>query len=267
MRYPGGKTWLIPHIHEWLKKALPQPPELLLEPFCGGATVSLTAVAEDLASEALMADIDPDVSAFWQAVIHHGDELRERVLSFDLAHDSVMAIAQEPAPNNILEHGFRTLVLNRTRRGGILAKGATLIRSGENGKGLKSRWYPETLAERLDNIKNSGRITFEETDGLALLEEYAETPGLAVFADPPYTAKGGKQAGKRLYSHNEINHAHLFEVLANSKADFLMTYDASPEIVDLINSHHFYAVQVQVKNTHHAQDCELIITRRELFRS
>ena len=265
LRYPGGKTWLVPHIREWLM-SMPERPSLLLEPFCGGAIVSLTAVAEDLVKEALMAEKDPDVSAFWHAAIHHGDELRERMLSFDLTLDSIMALAQEPTPDSILEHGFRTLVLNRTRRGGILAEGATLFRSGENGKGLKSRWYPETLAKRLDNItQNSDRITFKETDGLALLEKYAKTTGLAVFADPPYTANGGKQAGKRLYSYNQIDHALLFKILADSETDFLMTYDASEEVVDLIAKHRFHAVHVKMKTTHHTHNTELIITPRQVF--
>lgn len=245
---------------------MPEPPKILLEPFCGGAIVSLTAVAEDLAKEALMAEIDQDVAAFWHAVTRHGTELSARVLTFKPTRESVMALARKTTPDSILTHGFRSLVLNRTRRGGILAEGAALSRYGENGKGIASRWYPETLAKRLEDIaKIADRITFVETDGLALLEEHAETPGLVVFADPPYTAKGGKQAGKRLYSHNDIDHARLFEILADSKADFLMTYDASEEIVDLIHKHHFYAVQVKMKTTHHAHNIELIITRREMF--
>lgn len=244
---------------------IPEPPKLLLEPFCGGAIVSLTAVDEGWVEESLMADIDKDIAAFWGTALEHGKELVESLLEFELTTDSISEIEKQ-TDGNTIDKGFRTLVLNRTRRGGIIAPGAAPIRRGENGKGITSRWYPETLAKRLEDIaKIADRITFVETDGLALLEEHAETPGLVVFADPPYTAKGGKQAGKRLYSHNDIDHARLFEILADSKADFLMTYDASEEIVDLIHKHHFYAVQVKMKTTHHAHNIELIITRREMF--
>ena len=45
LRYPGGKTWLVPHIREWLAKTTP---EVLIEPFAGGAIVSLTGVMEGL---------------------------------------------------------------------------------------------------------------------------------------------------------------------------------------------------------------------------
>ena len=255
---------MISHIRKWLK-SMPKRPKILLEPFCGGAIVSLTAVTENLAEEVQMADIDENIAAFWKAALNHKRELTKCLSKFELTTDSISKI-EEKTGGSTIEKGFRTLVLNRTRRGGIIAPGAAPIRRGENGKGIASRWYPETLAKRLDNITEiSNQIKFVETDGLDLLEEHAETPGLAVFADPPYTAKGGKQAGKRLYSHNDIDHARLFKVLANSKADFLMTYDASEEIVNLIAKHNFHAVQVKMKTTHHAHNIELIITRRKLF--
>ncbi len=85
-----------------------------------------------------------------------------------------------------------------------------------------------------------------------------------VFIDPPYTA-GGKRAGKRLYTHNEIDHARLFEMLADSGANFLMTYDLADEIVSLVRKHGFYAVEVLMKNTHHDRIPELVITPRPVF--
>lgn len=53
LRYPGGKTWLIPHIRVWLNKVNPAP-RLLIEPFAGGGIVSLTAVMEGLVERCLM---------------------------------------------------------------------------------------------------------------------------------------------------------------------------------------------------------------------
>src|SRR5438270_820835 len=44
-RYPGGKTWLVPRIRQWLK----QPVREFIEPFAGGGIVSLTVAAEKLA--------------------------------------------------------------------------------------------------------------------------------------------------------------------------------------------------------------------------
>ena len=262
LRYPGGKTWLIPHVRRWLSTR--RKARCLVEPFCGGGIVSLTAVMEGLVDECVLVELDRDVAAFWHAALRHTPALCERVLAFDATRANVMDVANR-APETLLEHGFRTLVLNRTRRGGILAQGASLPRIGENGKGVASRWYPETLVRRLREIElYAPRITFLEGDGTRLLESAAGIPGAALFIDPPYTA-GGKRAGRRLYANHEVDHPAIFERLADCDADFLMTYDAAPEILDLVRRHQFVAVRVMMKNTHHARIPELIVTRRHVF--
>src|SRR5688572_18966440 len=56
-RYPGGKTWLIPQIRQWLL-ALPYKPVELVEPFAGGGIVGLTVAAENLAQHVTMIELD-----------------------------------------------------------------------------------------------------------------------------------------------------------------------------------------------------------------
>ena len=261
LRYPGGKTWLIPHIRAWLER-FDAPPPLLLEPFAGGGIASLTAVMEGLVQRCRMVELDPDVAAFWHAALEHGPELRRRIAAFEPDRGAVESLAQS-APEAPLERGFRTLVLNRTRRGGILAPGASLARGGENGKGLASRWYPATTCRRLREIeRHAARIEFRHGDGLAELE--AADTGTAAFVDPPYNA-GGKRAGRRLYAHNEIDHLRLFELLHDRGLDFLLTYDAADEVLALVRKHAFQAVTVQMKNTHHHRIPELVITPRPVF--
>jgi len=261
LRYPGGKTWLVPHIRHWLA----EPSPLLVEPFVGGGIVSLTAVMEGLADRALMVDLDRDVAAFWRAALMHGDDLARRVLEFPVSRPAIEELEQR-TPETVLDHGFRTLVLNRTRRGGVLAPGASLTRHGENGNGVASRWYPQTLADRLAQIAaHADRLTFCEGDGLAVLELTARIDGVRLFVDPPYTGRGGKRAGTRLYAHNAVCHRRIFDALAASGCDFLMTYDCSSEILDLVSEHGFEAVTVAMKNTHHNRIPELVITRDRLF--
>ena len=98
---------------------------------------------------------------------------------------------------------------------------------GEYGRGLLSRWYPETLAQRLVGIhRHADKLVFREGDGMELPPSILRGRGknAAVFVDPPYTA-GGKRAGRRLYTDNDIDHEVLFSMLAESDAEFLMTYD------------------------------------------
>ena len=264
LRYPGGKTWLIPHIREWLKRT---NPEILIEPFAGGAVVSLTAVMEDLATKAVMMEIDRDVAAFWRSALEHGAELRDRVRRFEPTIERVREREQN-RPETLADHGFRTLVLNRTRHGGILAPGASFLRLGENGRGVLSRWYPETLVRRLAAIEeHASRFVFMEGDSEKALPILLRGWGrkAAVFVDPPYTAQGGKRAGSRLYARSNIDHARLFAMLAEHGSNFLMTYDAAPEIVSLVRRHGFHAVCLFMKNGHRKCRPELVITPERLF--
>jgi DNA adenine methylase len=67
-RYPGGKTWLIPRIYNWLGKKDPKPAELI-EPFSGGAIVGLTAAFENLVDHVTLVELDDQVAAVWENII------------------------------------------------------------------------------------------------------------------------------------------------------------------------------------------------------
>ena len=61
-RYPGGKTWLVPKIKQWLR-SLPWKPSLFVEPFAGGAIVGLNVAFENLAEKVLLIELDEQVAA------------------------------------------------------------------------------------------------------------------------------------------------------------------------------------------------------------
>ena len=211
LRYPGGKTWLIPHIREWLSRS---KSHVLVEPFAGGGIVSLTAVMENLVTEAVMIERDQDVAALWKTALLDTDHLIEKIRLFTPTRRGVEELEQANCQNDA-ERAFRTLVLNRTKRAGILAPGASFLESGEDARGIGSRWYPDTLVKRLQEIgKHAKNIAFYESDSMRILEPLLQGLGqkAAVFVDPPYTGKGGKSAGSRLYTHFTIDHARLFRI-------------------------------------------------------
>ena len=150
-RYPGGKTWLVPRVRQWLR-AQPTRPGLLLEPFAGGGIVSLTAAFERLTERVQMIEIDPQVAAVWQTILSDdAGWLGEAIVNFSLTPDNALAALAETCEETRCV-AFRTILKNRINRGGILAPGAGIIKQGENGKGLASRWYPETLRRRILEI-------------------------------------------------------------------------------------------------------------------
>lgn len=261
-RYPGGKTWAVPTVRRWLA-SLPARPALFVEPFAGGGIISLTVAAEDFADHVLMVELDEDVAAVWSTLIDgaaYGDAewLARRIAEFILTPANV-AMVLAATPTTVREHAFQTILRNRVQHGGKMARGAGLLKHGENGKGLGSRWYAGTLATRIRAIaRMSNRLTFTAGDGLAVMREHADRSDVAFFLDPPYTA-GGKRAGRRLYAHSEIDHAELFRLASAARGDVLMTYDDAPELHELAFWHGFQTVLLPMKTTHHTETAELLI--------
>lgn len=121
---------------------------MLIEPFAGGGIIGLTAVFERFADHVVLVEKDPDVCAVWKCICSHSHEaLSNRILSFEVTEENVRSTLAGNE-TGILESAFRTILKNRMFHGGILAPGASLMKSGENGKGLKSRWYARTLSQR-----------------------------------------------------------------------------------------------------------------------
>ncbi len=259
-RYPGGKTWLVPSIRKWIG-SLPQKPCELIEPFAGGGIVSLTAAFEALTQKVLMIELDAAVAAVWQTILNgQGEWLAEKIVNFSMTSEAVkVELASEPTET--CDQAFKTILRNRINHGGILAPGSGVIKHGENGKGLTSRWYPATLKKRILDIQTvKDRIQIVQGDGLETLRANAHRPDAVFFIDPPYTA-AGKKAGSRLYTHNELDHEELFSIAASLRSDFLMTYDNAEGVVALARKYNFAVKAISMKNTHHAEMSELLIGR------
>ena len=257
-RYPGGKTWFVPTFRLWMTLKDPKP-SILVEPFAGGGIISLTALFDNLVQKVVMVELDDEIAAVWVSVVNGDAEwLANRVLNFDLNKDAVIREIKK-APATQREKAFQTILKNRTFHGGIIAEGSGFLKYGENGKGIRSRWYPATIAKRLININHvANMIDFRCDDGLKVIQEFATNPDAVFFIDPPYTA-GGKKAGKRLYKHSNLDHERLFTVCESLKGDFLITYDNAEEVKEMARSHGFQMRLIPMTNTHHATMEELII--------
>jgi DNA adenine methylase len=257
-RYPGGKTWLVPYIRRWLCN-LPKRPTVFVEPFTGGGIIGLTVGFEELADQVILVELDHCVASVWQTILGEDAEwLARRIELFELTATSVNEVLSA-IPSTIGEQAFQTILRNRVNRGGILASGAGRIKEGEGGKGLKSRWYPETLARRIRHIHfQRNKFTFIEGNGLEVLKSFSQKDNTVFFIDPPYTASG-KKAGSRLYTHFEIDHLELFNIASTVQGDFLMTYDNAEEVHQFAISHDLDTRMVPMKNTHHKRMYELLI--------
>ncbi len=261
-RYPGGKTWLVPRVRYWLASQFTRP-TLFVEPFAGGAIIGLTVAFAQMAESVILIERDEQVAAVWKTIISMdggAQWLADRIATFDLTPESVQALLAV-RPESIKEQAFQTIVQNRVSHGGILAPGAGTIKNGENGKGIRSRWYPDTLCQRIIDISRvRNRIVFVHGDAFNTLLKYADDESAVFFIDPPYTAST-KKAGSRLYTYHQIDHELLFQRVQNLKGDFLMTYDDAEEVRSLAVKYRFETRLVAMNNTHHATMNELLIGR------
>jgi DNA adenine methylase len=259
-RYPGGKTWLVPRIRQWFN-SLHFRPARFIEPFAGGAIVGLTVAFEQLADVVMLVEKDEQVASVWETIIETEDGaewLANQIASFDLNMESATANLSK-SPRIIKQKALQTIIQNRISHGGILAPGAGVLKNGEKGKGILSRWYPETLKRRvldIGEIKN--RLRFNRDDGLKFIKKYARYKNTIFFIDPPYTVST-KKAGSRLYKYHEIDHDELFRLASKIKGDFLMTYDDAEEVRALAAKYRFETRLVAMNNTHHATMTELLI--------
>lgn len=258
-RYPGGKTWLVPLFRRWMIAR--SKTRILVEPFAGGGIIGLTAAFENLADQVVFVELDNEIASVWETIVY-GDveKLTRKIVNFELTIKSAKKILSD-VPKTTLDLAFQTIIKNRVNYGGIMASGSSMIKNGENNRGITSRWYPDTLAKRILNIATiRNRLTFFHGSAFDILPKYLNCPSTALFIDPPYTA-AGKRAGKRLYNHHQLDHDRLFDLIKDNAADPLFTYDNSEEIKKKALLHKLKMALVPMKNGHHATMSELLIAR------
>lgn len=254
-RYPGGKTWLIPTVRQWLKQENKTAKELI-EPFAGGGIVSLTTAFEKLAVHITMVELDEEIAAVWEAILNGKNKwLADKIYSYDLTHVNVKSELENPN-KELQDIAFCTILKNRVFHGGIIAKGSGMIKNGENGKGINSRWYPKTLRDRILAIGHvKDKIDFIRGDAFKVIEQNLNNQNAYFFIDPPYTI-----AGKRLYTYFDIDHERLFELTAQLQGKFMLTYDDTPEIRQLAKKYNLQYRTIPMKTTLHIEKNEIIIS-------
>ena len=254
-RFPGGKTWLVPTVRAWIKQSQ-QTPEKFCEPFAGGGIVSLTMAFENLAKKITMGELDDEIASVWDVLINRDfNSLADKIYHFELTPENANMILKKEN-KSAEERAFATIIKNRISHGGIITKGSGLIKNGENGKGIKSRWYPTTLRKRILAIESvRDKIEFIHGDAFDILRDKKDDPHTYFFLDPPYT-----KAGKRLYTHFDIDHEKLFFLASCLKGKFMLTYDDTDEIRKLTDKYNLEYKTIPMKTTHHIKKQELIIS-------
>jgi DNA adenine methylase len=253
LRYAGGKSWFIPYIDALLART-PRP-RLFVEPFAGGAHVGLHVAYTNRADHVRLNELDPDVASLWHTLINSErinlHWLITRVRSTQSITD-VYHEAQIHRTRSQRDRAWAFLVRNRVGYGGKSASAGIMTDKD-------ARWYPQTLAQRMVKIAHLAhidqRLSFTQRDAFDVIAETMHDPDHFLFIDPPYPLRGTP-----LYSFDTIDHEALFDLLAQAKARFVMTYNDVPQIRELIERYGFRSMPVTVFTNAKTRKRELIIT-------
>ena len=238
LRYPGGKRQLVPFVIEVLKLNGLAPLELFIEPFAGGAAVSLHLLATGTADHVVLAERDPLLYAFWRQACYNADVLADDVLNADVTLEEWHRLRENPG-RSLRERAYACLFLNRTSYSGILHARAGPIGGQRQATAytIDCRFPRQELADRIRRI---GKLTEEGRilrvmphDFEASIREAEDSFGhldRLYYLDPPFYDKGS-----RLYRlpFCRADHERLAEVLAGLVQPWVLSYDYHPEIVDL----------------------------------
>ncbi len=242
LRYPGGKQ-ILARVLGHLIKLNGREGGIYVEPYAGGAGAALSLLYGEYVRTAIINDADPQVYAFWDAVLNRTDELLK------LIHDTPLSVEEwkrqrqiylKPGHASRVRVGFATFYLNRCNRSGIIANAGLIGGLNQEGKWkIDARYNRNDLARRIERIaRYRERIELFNLDATELLRIELPKPSRAdrvfVYLDPPYYAKGSQLY---LNHYTATDHTALANYLSTAMFTWVMSYDNVPEIRKLYSSY------------------------------
>ncbi|HEY5580155.1 MAG TPA: DNA adenine methylase [Rhodoferax sp.] len=234
LRYPGGKTRFTPFIWSAIQ-ASGLNPSVFVEPFCGGAGVSLALLELGHVQQIALNDIDPLIASFWRIVFGKTDEpdadikwLFNKIETATLTVDE-WRTQKALKPASLREAAFKCLFLNRTSFNGILHQAGPIGGWGQVNRTLDVRFNAEKLVKRLSALyEKRHSVTRVSCENWRLFcSWYRVAKNAYLYLDPPYYRKA-----EQLYGHTFDNKTHreMSEYLGEQKVPWMLSYDDVPEI-------------------------------------
>lgn len=232
LRYPGGKGRLAPWLAELLV-ANKLKGGCYVEPYAGGAGAALYLLLHGFVKRIVINDADPAVYAFWNAVVHHSEELIDHIQSRPATMETrehARIVLSAPSEHSTSELAFAAFFLNRTSRSGILNGGVIGGKAQAGTYKLDARYNQQDLVGRIRAIAvRKESIKVLGMDALDLLNKVCPklpTKSL-IYLDPPYYIKGS-QLYRNCYEH--ADHVAVAKAAKKLSHPLLITYDDTPEI-------------------------------------
>lgn len=250
LRYPGGKRKLAPLVADLVVKSGLEV-DLFVEPFAGGAAVSISLLESGLVRNIALGDIDPLVASFWQVVF--SDDAQDLVRMVGDVPVTLAEWEKQKAltPGNRLEAAFKCLFLNRTSFSGALMSDTGPIggRSQKSAYKIDCRFNRERICARILELSELRRrvrfvrcASYREIAGqirqMTLAKEHPEA--ILWYLDPPFFAKADRlyrfsfRANQHDLLYRDIGKGHL-------PGHWILSYDDHERARELYDSHEGYA--------------------------
>jgi DNA adenine methylase len=180
---------------------------------------------------------DPSIAmaSLWNSVIGRPEDLIERVRTYTPARHDFDRFKEEllklrpGAAFDVVDVGFKTLVLNRITRSGIgwMARGPQ--------KDIAKNWLPERIIEDIRRLHTvfatNGKVVLgmcQHHDPLEIIS--TSDARTLLFVAPPHYQDGHRI---REYSFPAERHRKLAEVLRRADHQWILSYDDCPAVRDL----------------------------------
>ena len=238
LRYPGSKRRLVGYLAEALRLSGLRP-DLLIEPFAGGASVSLQLLASDAVGRAALGEKDRLVADFWRTVFDEPDYLCREVQRWTPSVSEWERLRML-APRSPRTRARKCLFLNRTSFSGVLSDSAGPIggKAQTSAYGIGCRFPKGRLQRRIRQAAAlAPRVPLvhygDWRDAVQAALALTEPERAFVYLDPPFYRKAD-----RLYRHHfdDAEHARLADGvadLAKRRVPFLLSYDDADEVAEL----------------------------------
>lgn len=233
LRYPGGKTCLVP-LFEKVIEDNSLNDITYIEPYAGGAGAALALLYSGKVARIVINDLDTAIHAFWSAATKSSDAFIAKMHSTPVNVKEWRRQRQiyQDKTAKLFDRGFATFYLNRTNVSGIMG-GGPIGGLDQSGKWkINARFNKQTLEKRLKQLASyADRIVVTNEDGVELIKKYLSVKNTFIYLDPPYFEKG---SSLYMNSYNGSDHSGLSNVLNQNPDSFwLLTYDNKRQIKSL----------------------------------
>lgn len=267
LRYPGGKGELA----NFMKVVVSQNNLLdgdYVEVYAGGAGIAWSLLFEEYVRRVHVNDLNRSLMAFWCSILEDNDGFCRLVRDTPVTIEEwyrQRVVQNTPQNYSTLELGFSTFFLNRTNRSGIL-RGGVIGGKNQTGKWrIDARFNRQDLINRIQRIgRYADRIRLYNLDAVDFIKAILPniTQKSLVYFDPPYFNKG-----QELYENHykKEDHAHIAKLVLNEvKQPWIVSYDATPEILALYDKHQSILHNIRYSARDRYAGSEVIFYRRGL---